>query len=135
MMLNSKEYEIVNLMWAEKRPLAANEIVTLLPDKKWKDSTIHIILNGLLEKSIINVDGVIQAGRTYARLFIPAITMEDYLAEQIKHTAAYHMDKDSKITNLLAALLNDDIKYETLLEMEEMIARKKEEIHSFPARV
>ena len=133
MILNPKEYEIVNLMWAENRPLAANEIVALLPDKKWKSSTIHIILNGLIGKKAIYVDGVVQAGRTYARLFIPAISMDDYVATQIKTTAVYSIDKYAKITNLLKALLDDDIEYDTLLAIEKIISSRKNELQAVNA--
>lgn len=127
MVLTQKEYEILNLLWAEGRALTANEIVQLLTDKTWKNSTIHILLNGLIDKQIIRVDGVVQAGRTYARLFVPVISLEEYLIRQIKNTPSYSTDKKSHLLNMISALLNDeDIAVDTLSEIEKLVQEKKE---------
>lgn len=127
LVLTQKEYEILNLLWAEGRALTANEIVQLLTDKTWKNSTIHILLNGLIDKQIIRVDGVVQAGRTYARLFVPVISLEEYLIRQIKNTPSYSTDKKSHLLNMISALLNDeDIAVDTLSEIEKLVQEKKE---------
>lgn len=50
MELTKSELEIMNVIWDAKRPLTRGEILDLSVDKKWKDNSIHILLNRLLEK-------------------------------------------------------------------------------------
>lgn len=53
MELTKSELEIMNVIWDAKRPLTRGEILDLSVDKKWKDNSIHILLNRLLEKGAI----------------------------------------------------------------------------------
>ena len=45
MELTKSELEIMNVIWDAKRPLTRGEILDLSVDKKWKDNSIHILLN------------------------------------------------------------------------------------------
>ena len=49
--LSKNEFEIMSLFWSENRPLSRSEIITLSPQKGWKERSIHILLNSLLEKA------------------------------------------------------------------------------------
>ena len=51
MELTKSELEIMNVIWDAKRPLTRGEILDLSVDKKWKDNSIHILLNRLLERA------------------------------------------------------------------------------------
>ena len=98
----------------------------MLPNKTWKDSTIHLILNRLLEKGLIKETGTVRSGRTYARLFAVTITMEEFLSEKLKSDIAYCSDKDAHLTGLLAALLNDpELDKSVLDELEGLIIARK----------
>ena len=57
MRLTKNELSIMEILWEEKRPLLSNEIVDLCKGKKWKSSSIHILINSLLEKKAIAVAG------------------------------------------------------------------------------
>jgi len=124
--LDYREYEVLNTLWAEKHPLTSNEIVDLLPNKTWKDSTIHLILNRLLVKGLIKETGTVRSGRTYARLFDVTVTMEEFLSDRLKQDTAYCCDKDTHLTGLLAALLNDpELDVSVLDKLENLIAARK----------
>ena len=69
------------------------EIVQFIPDKTWKDSTIHAHINELLEKEVIGVVGMKRIGRTYARQFGTLISAEDFLAVQLKRNPIYKNNK------------------------------------------
>ena len=57
MELTKSELEVMNVLWQANRPLSRSEILTLSTSKTWKDSSIHILLNGLLNKNAIKEAG------------------------------------------------------------------------------
>ena len=120
--LTAAEYEILNLLWTEGKPLTSTEIVELSADKSWKDSTIHIHLNDLLEKGVIVISGIKKIGRTYARLFDVTLSADEYLTMHLKDNPVYKRDKNQEIKKIVAALVDDkDISKETIAELELML--------------
>lgn len=53
MEFTKKEQELMDVLWKAGRPLSSKEIVENSIDKTWKDSSIHILLNSLLDKGAI----------------------------------------------------------------------------------
>ena len=70
-------------------------------EKSWKDSSVHILLNGLLQKGAIEEAGFVRRSKTYGRTFVPTMTREQYFAATI-FSHRYQPD----MTGLLEALLN-----------------------------
>lgn len=128
MNITNKEHEVLSVLWSKNRALSAKEIIELLPAHTWKDSMIHSLLNSLLKKELIQVDGVFRSGRTYGRYFSPVISMEEYHAQQIRENQTYIDNKKTKLPGIIAALIDDDIDAETLKALEEMIDAKKREL-------
>ncbi|MCR5576543.1 MAG: BlaI/MecI/CopY family transcriptional regulator [Oscillospiraceae bacterium] len=83
MELTKSELEIMNVLWDAGRPLTRGEILELSVDKKWKDNSIHILLNRLLAKGAIAEGGFTRSGKSYGRLYEPQITGEDYYAASV----------------------------------------------------
>ena len=75
--LTNNELEIMELMWKMKRPLSRTEIIDLSPDRSWSASSIHILLNKLLEKEAIEVSGFVKTNKNYGRTYSPLITQND----------------------------------------------------------
>ena len=48
--LTKSESEVMYLLWHTDRALSAAEMVALSPQKTWKDSYIHLMVNSLLKK-------------------------------------------------------------------------------------
>ena len=49
--LTKSESEVMYLLWHTDRALSAAEMVALSPQKTWKDSYIHLMVNSLDRKS------------------------------------------------------------------------------------
>lgn len=80
-MFTKSELEIMTLLWGENRPLTRNEIIELTPNKSWKPTTIHVLLNSLLAKKAIEVSGISKSGvHHYSRTFVATMTQEEYAA-------------------------------------------------------
>lgn len=127
--LTKNELEIMNLLWETGRALSRSEIIDLSPNRSWKQSSIHILLNKMLEKEVIKVDGFVRTGKTYGRVYSPTITQNDYTVMQIIDNANYQKSKSSATLAIFKALLSDsDVDASLINELQNMIDRRKKEL-------
>ena len=98
--LTRSEMEIMDVMWESGTPMSRADLLAHSEEKTWKDSSIHILLNGLLQKGAIQEAGLIKRIKTYGRVFTPTMTREEYFA----NTIFCHRHKP-QIVGLFAALL------------------------------
>ena len=121
MELTKSEMEIMDVLWASEVPLSRSDLLARQDEKTWKDSSVHILLNGLLVKGAIREAGVVKRSKTYGRTFAPTLTREEYFAQ----TIFSHRHKP-EIIGLFAALLSrEDITAEQLDEIARMVAQRK----------
>ena len=115
MELTRSEMEIMDVLWEAGEPLSRSDLLERSKEKSWKDSSIHILLNGMLQKELIREVGFVKRGKTYGRTFLPTMTREEYFA-----ATAYSHKYKPQIVGLIAALLKQvDI---TAEEMEQIRA-------------
>lgn len=69
--MTKSEREVMRLLWNSSDPLSCTEIVNASPDKHWKDSYIHHIVNDLIKKGYIKIVAFEQVSRVYTRKFAP----------------------------------------------------------------
>ena len=124
MRLTKNELSIMEILWEEKRPLLSNEIVDLCKGKKWKSSSIHILINSLLEKKAIAVAGFEKIGKHYCRTFKPLLTKEEYMVGSLIDETTLN---DSVIREMMLALIQDtNVSEETLNILDGIIKDKKQ---------
>ena len=110
MELTRSEMEIMDVLWESEVPLSRADLLAKSEEKTWKDSSVHILLNGLLSKGAIREAGLVKRSKTFGRTFAPTLTREEYFAT----TIFSHRCKPD-IVGLFAALLQrDDITPEQL---------------------
>ena len=100
MELTKSEMEIMDVMWESGIPMSRADLLARSEEKTWKDSSVHILLNGLLQKGAIQEAGLVKRIKTYGRVFKPTMTREEYFA----HTIFSHRHKP-EVVGLFAALL------------------------------
>ena len=83
MELTKSEMEIMDVMWEAGAPMSRSDLLAHSEEKTWKDSSVHILLNGLLQKGAIQETGVVKRSKTYGRVFTPTMTREEYFATTI----------------------------------------------------
>ena len=99
MELTKSEMEIMDEFWTKAVPLSRSDLLGK-ENKCWKNSSVHILLNGLLSKGIIKEAGMVRRSKTYGRTFEPTLSREEYYANVIfSHKNKPHPEK------LLKALL------------------------------
>ena len=122
MELTKSEMEIMDVLWESGEALSRSDLLERSGEKSWKDSSVHILLNGLLQKKAIREAGLVKRSKTYGRTFLPTLTREEYFANTI-----FSHRYQPRIVGLFAALLQrEDITGEDLEKIAALVeARKK----------
>lgn len=124
MELTKSEMEIMDVLWAADGPLSRSDLLERSEEKTWKDSSVHILLNGLLQKNAIREAGYVKRSKTYGRTFLPTLTREEYFAT----TIFCHRHKP-QIVGLFAALLQrEEITADELAQIEKLLAERMKRI-------
>jgi len=120
MELTKSELEIMDVLWNAGEPLSRADLLEHSEEKSWKDSSVHILINGLLAKNAIREAGFVKRSKTYGRVFAPNLTREEYFAT----TVFSHRYKPQIIGLFEALLRREDITKEDLAAISAMIAQK-----------
>ena len=121
MELTKSEMQIMDVFWASDVPLSRSDLLERSEGKTWKDSSVHILLNGLLNKGAICEAGFVKRSKTYGRTFRPAMTREEYYAGAIFS----HTHKPQLIAFIEALLKQQNPSAEQLQQIEDLIRKRK----------
>lgn len=120
MELTKSEMEIMDVLWAAEKPLSRSDLLERSEEKSWKDSSVHILLNGLLQKQAIREAGMVKRSKTYGRTFEPTLTREEYFA-----TTIFSHRHKPQIVGLFEALLKrQDITADDLAQLARLVQEK-----------
>ena len=120
MELTRSEMQIMDVFWDSGEPLSRSDLLERSCDKSWKDSSVHILLNGLLQKQAICEAGFVKRSKTYGRTFLPTMTREEYFAT----TVFSHRCKPSIVGLVEALLRREDITPEEMAQIKQLISEK-----------
>ncbi|MBQ2855035.1 MAG: BlaI/MecI/CopY family transcriptional regulator [Oscillospiraceae bacterium] len=120
MELTRSEMEIMDVMWESGVPMSRADLLARSEEKTWKDSSVHILLNGLLQKGAIQEAGLVKRIKTYGRVFTPTMSREEYFA----NTIFCHRHKP-EIVGLFSALLQREEITDSDLDAIEALIREK----------
>lgn len=125
--LTKSEKEIMHLLWNSDRPLTATEIVNMTPERTWKKSYIHLLINSLIEKELIRSESMVRTGRNFGRTFVATTSEEDFLIHQITSSSNF---SSSSIPRLASAMLDACDDPLIIEELERILQQKKEALSS-----
>ena len=120
--LTQTEKDILDFLWDYGSPLSAAEIVALYPNRTWKASYIHLVLQSMLKKNVIKIEGFKPTVKNYARTFSPAVTKEAYLVHEMMRDL--HPDRE-QLRSILVHLADSASDLETVTSMLEICQQKK----------
>ena len=124
MELSLNELQFMTVLWCADAPLTSTEILKRSVDRAWKDTSLHTILNNLLEKGAVAEHGFIKDGKSISRTFIAALSCEKYYQEFF---SKYPI---KIITTIVSVLMSrPDIDAETMVSIEKTIRDKREETY------
>ena len=120
MELTRSEMEIMGVLWEAGEPLSRSDLLARSAEKSWKDSSVHILLNGMLQKNVIREAGFVKRSKTYGRTFMPTMTREEYFAA----TVFSHRYKPQIVDLIDALLKRTDITQEELEQIKNLVNSK-----------
>ena len=120
MVLTKSEMQIMDVLWEDGNPLSRSDFLDRAAEKSWKDSSVHILLNGLLRKGIIREAGIVKRTKTYGRTFLPTMTREEYFA-----TTTFSHPHKPDMTGLIQALLErPEVNPATLKDIQKLVEQR-----------
>lgn len=122
--LSRRELEVMNVLWAEGKPLIASEIPERQPELSL--NTVQGVLKKLLQRGFIEVAQIVQSGTVLSRSYAPLVTPEEYAVKYVT-SEIFPLDKlESKMRyfNTLFDSIGDD--EELLEELEKVIKERKQ---------
>ena len=120
------EYEMMMIFWNLDKPLTVSDVLENRKEGTWAKNSTHPLIRTLLEKGFLEVCGTQKSGKVNSRLFVPAISMEEYLSSQVSEV---YENKKSKfnIGYFMASLLGDDSANDEKIinDLEEWIKKRQ----------
>lgn len=104
--LSDKEEQILETMWREGRPLTRSEIINLTENRRWKESSIHVFLNRLLDKGSIRVCDIVKTATNYGRTYEPTFTAKEYDTVRLKQNFETIDPETSVISDFVSFIIN-----------------------------
>ena len=120
MELTRSEMEIMDVLWESGVPMSRADLLARSEEKTWKDSSVHILLNGLLQKGAIQEAGLVKRIKTYGRVFVPTMTREEYFA----NTIFCHRYKPQMVGLITALLQRDDVTDDDIQAIKALLQEK-----------
>ena len=117
--LSQNVFKIMQLLWQKDRPLSRPEIIEMVPDRDWNPNSIHLILNNMIEKGVIRVEGMTRCGRGYGRTYAATMTNLEYAAHVLRE-ATPDLTPDERALGILPLLL-DEVAPETVTKLKALL--------------
>lgn len=117
--LTKSELKIMKILWLANRPLSRDEILTLNPDQTWSGSSLHGLLNSLMDKGAVCEAGFKRNGNTWGRLYRACLTYSSFCLDTLAE-ADGHMDY-LLFFRLLIDLVGNDI--QIIKEIEKSVKK------------
>ena len=122
------ELSILRLLWEEKTALSSAEMLERLPELNLFSTSIYTILDGMIDKGVLKVDGKIRRGKRFARTFVPSISQGEFAAMQVIKLTP-NVPKFDRLVGVFTALVkHDGIDEETLSSLEEFLQQQRKEL-------
>lgn len=119
--ISEAEWEIMNLIWKNKR-ITSNEIIEKLKARKeWKGTTVKTLINRLLKKEAISFD---KNGKEY--FYFATIEKEECIKEE-SETFINRFFNGSINSMLLNFVKSEKLSNEEINELQEILNKSSEE--------
>lgn len=125
--LSDKEEQILETMWKEARPLTRSEIINLTENRRWKESSIHVFLNRLLDKGSIRVFDIVKTATNFGRTYEPTFSADEYDMSRLKENFETVDPELSTISDFFSFIVKSNkIDKDSVKELEDIIKEHKD---------
>jgi len=132
--LSSNELAVLRVLWDEGIPLSRPELLKKIPDINWNPNSIHVVLNNLIKKGYIAVDGMVRCGQSYGRTYRATKTQGEYVASLALQAVFDAPDEDCVLDVVSAMVKHKNVSEQTITVLEQMLAKRRAELLQEKAR-
>lgn len=89
--LTKSELEVMQLLWQSDEALSSSGIVAKSADSgaHWQKSYIHLLINSLLDKGMIEIVGFTKNTKNYSRTFKAKLSKAEYITMRLGNECGY----------------------------------------------
>ena len=126
--LTNREYEVMQILWANSKPMLASEIVE--KSKNISNTTVFQVINQLLNKHYIKIAGQIVVIKSVSRVYSPTVTYQEYYSSLLVKLIRNTNDSASFKATLMHYAKKDKQNREKLVaEIKEFLADYEQQSH------
>jgi len=127
--LTKSEYSVLETLWNCNESLSRRDIMEQTVNRTWKENYLTTIINSLLKKGVIEVDGYKQYANILSRTFKPSITPTEYSKIKFEQSHIYKKDKKKALSSLLSAFIDQESDANILEELKAKITERENELN------
>ena len=127
-MLSENELAIMRVLWDAGEPLSRPEILEGLSDNDWNPNSIHMVLNNLIKKEMVVIDGIVPCGQSYGRAYSALKSQEEYAA-QLALSAMPDVPPEECVPGIITAMVKSaSISAETIDLLKQILDQRGQEL-------
>ncbi len=119
---------ILKLLWKKGRPLTVAEIMDNLPELNLVLTSIYVILNGMINKGVISLDGMERYKKRSSKTYKAIIGPEDFATMQINKLLPEAPRRDRMLSIVSFMAEHDGLDAETISALEKYLQKKRKEL-------
>lgn len=127
-MLSTNELTVLRVLWDSKSPLSRPEILARISNTDWNPNSIHIVLNNLIKKGFVTIEGVTRCGQRYGRTYSAAKTQGDYASELALAAIPELPSEESVLVVMSAMIKGQQIDPATIEKLQNILDQRRAEL-------
>ena len=126
--LSDNELAVLRTLWSADSPLSRPEILERIPNNNWNPNSIHLVLNNLLKKGFIRIEGIARCGQSYGRTYTATKTQGEYAAN-LALNALYDTPEEESILKLMSAMVKSTkLNKKTIDLLQQMLEEQRAQL-------
>lgn len=119
--LSDNELAVLRALWSADTPLSRPEILERISNNKWNPNSIHLVLNNLIKKGYIRIEGMARCGQSYGRTYSATKSQGEYAASLALNAIPDSVEEKSILDVMSAMVKSTNISEKTIILLQQML--------------
>lgn len=123
--LSDNELAVLHALWNADTPLSRPEILERIPNNNWNPNSIHLVLNNLIKKGFIKVEGMARCGQSYGRTYTATKTQGEYAASLVLNAIPDTLQEESFLDVMSAMVKSTKLSKKTIDLLQQILEEQR----------
>lgn len=119
--LSDNELAVLRALWSADTPLSRPEILERISNNKWNPNSIHLVLNNLIKKGYIRIEGMARCGQSYGRTYSATKSQGEYAASLALNAIPDSVEEESILDVMSAMVKSTKLSEKTISLLQSML--------------